>query len=69
MNNIADHRKKAGVSQAKLADSCKWGKSRIANYEIGIRTPGLNECRTIVEALNKLGVQCRLDDVFPPRAV
>ncbi|MCD4620544.1 hypothetical protein LOS10_14000, partial [Proteus mirabilis] len=26
------------------------GQSRIANYELNIRTPSLNDCRAIVEA-------------------
>jgi putative transcriptional regulator len=66
MNNIAQQRKKIGVSQAVLATAIGWGQSRIANYELNIRTPGLNDCRVIVEALKKLGCKCSLDEVFPP---
>ncbi|MCV5473564.1 helix-turn-helix transcriptional regulator, partial [Escherichia coli] len=65
MNKIAQQRKKIGVSQAVLASAIGWGQSRIANYELNIRTPGLNDCRMIVEGLRKLGCQCSLDDVFP----
>ncbi|AVD59007.1 MULTISPECIES: helix-turn-helix transcriptional regulator [Enterobacterales] len=68
MNNIAEQRKKLGISQAVLASSIGWGQSRIANYELNTRTPGLSECRQIVEALQKLGAKCSLDDVFPPQA-
>ncbi|CAG9414887.1 TPA: helix-turn-helix transcriptional regulator [Providencia stuartii] len=68
MNNIAEQRKKLGISQAVLASSIGWGQSRIANYELSIRTPSLNDCRVIVEALQKLGAKCSLDDVFPPQA-
>lgn len=68
MNNIAQQRKKIGISQAVLAEAIGWGQSRIANYELNIRTPGLNECRQIVEGLNKMGVECSLDEVFPPCA-
>ena len=32
MNNIAEQRKKLGISQAVLASSIGWGQSRIANY-------------------------------------
>lgn len=67
MNNIAEQRKKLGISQAVLASSIGWGQSRIANYELNIRTPSLNDCRAIVEALQKLGANCSLDDVFPPK--
>lgn len=66
MNNIAQQRKKIGISQAVLAESLGWGQSRIANYELNIRTPGLNDCREIVETLKKLGCKCTLDEVFPP---
>lgn len=66
MNNIAEQRKKIGISQAALASAIGWGQSRIANYELDIRTPGLAESRLIVEGLNRLGCNCSLDDVFPP---
>lgn len=66
MNKIAQQRKKIGVSQAVLASAIGWGQSRIANYELNIRTPRLNDCRKIVEGLRKLGCQCSLDDFFPP---
>lgn len=66
MNNIAQQRKKIGVSQAVLASAIGWGQSRIANYELNIRTPGLNECRQIIEGLKSLGSNCTLDEVFPP---
>ncbi|HDX5076684.1 TPA: helix-turn-helix transcriptional regulator [Enterobacter kobei] len=41
MNNIAKQRKEIGVSQAALASAIGWGQSRIANYELNIRTPSL----------------------------
>lgn len=66
MNNIAKQRKEIGVSQAALASAIGWGQSRIANYELNIRTPSLSDCRSIVEGLKKLGCKCSLDDVFPP---
>lgn len=65
MNNIAVERKKLGVSQAQLSDVLNWGRSRLSNYEAGLREPGLSECRSIVDALNKLGASCTLDSVFP----
>lgn len=66
MNTIAEQRKKIGLTQHQLAQSCRWGKSRLANYEVGIRTPSLNDCRVIISALNQHGADCLLDDVFPP---
>lgn len=66
MNNIAQQRKKIGVSQAALASAIGWGQSRIANYELNIRTPGLDDSRAIIDGLKKLGCECSLDEVFPP---
>ncbi|AWC92343.1 helix-turn-helix transcriptional regulator [Morganella morganii] len=65
MNNIAKARKELGVSQAKLARILGWGASRIANYELGIRTPSLHDCRLIVMAFKKQGLAYSLDDLFP----
>lgn len=66
MNKIATMRKQIGVSQACLAKTIGWGTSRLANYELCIRTPSLNDCRKIVTGLTKLGCICSIDDIFPP---
>lgn len=66
MNNFTQQQKKIGVSQAVLVSAIGWGQSRIANYELNIRTPSLNDCRSIIAGLEKLGCLCYLDDVFPP---
>ena len=66
MNQISQKRKEARVSQRVLAEKLNWRQSRIANYETGIRSPDLASCREIVSALNKFGVVCSIDDVFPP---
>ncbi|EOY4447990.1 MULTISPECIES: helix-turn-helix transcriptional regulator [Proteus] len=67
MNKISTQRKKLGISQAKLAAHLGWGQSRISNYELGIRTPSLCDCRSIVAAFNELGSNCSLDDLFPSK--
>ncbi|MEH8258998.1 helix-turn-helix transcriptional regulator [Aeromonas veronii] len=66
MNRIAEIRKTLGKTQAELATAAGWRVSRIGNYELGLRTPGLIESRCIVDALNAIGAQCSLEDVFPP---
>jgi Helix-turn-helix. len=66
MNLIAEHREKSGIKQKELVVALGWTQARISNYEAGRRIAGLAECRAIVRALNKLGTQCSLDDVFPP---
>lgn len=65
MNKIAEYRRKNGVSQGYLALICGWKPSRLSMYETWRRKPGLNDCRKIVIALNKLGIECTLDDIFP----
>ncbi|MBC3436080.1 helix-turn-helix transcriptional regulator [Pseudomonas sp. BW16M2] len=66
MNRIAELRKGAGVKQRELVARLGWTQTRVSNYESGNRMPGLSECRAITAALNDLGANCALDDVFPP---
>ncbi|UXY55874.1 helix-turn-helix domain-containing protein [Pseudomonas tohonis] len=65
MNRIRETREGAGISQAALYKKLGWRQSRLANYESGNRTPGLNEAREIIAALAGLGAVCDLDEVFP----
>lgn len=69
MNRIAEHREKAGIKQRELVTALGWTQARISNYEAGRRTAGLAECRAITAALNRLGAECSLDDIFPPELV
>lgn len=67
-NRIAEYRKRAGKSQTELCQAIgqKWKQTRLSMYEQGHNRPSLDDCRRIVDALNKLGCECSLDDVFPP---
>lgn len=67
MNNIANERKKLGITQSALAIECGWNQSRLGNYEAGTRVPDLESCRRLVKAMNKLGSATSLDSLFPPR--
>ncbi|HGJ5865978.1 MULTISPECIES: helix-turn-helix domain-containing protein [Arsenophonus] len=67
MNNIANERKKLGISQNVLAASIGWKQTRLANYELNKRKPKLDDCRIIVKALKNFGSSCILDDIFPPK--
>lgn len=67
MNLISHYRKKANISQVALAQHLGWNQPRLANYESNLRTPSLEDSRLIVGALKSLGVNCSLDDVFPPQ--
>ena len=68
MNNVRKIREGAGISQADLRRKLNWNQSRLANYEAGRRSPGLDEARQIVVALNELGAACALDEAFPPQS-
>jgi putative transcriptional regulator len=66
MNFIARYRKVAGLSQRELGTRCgNWIQSRISMYEVGARTPDIENCKKIVMALRAAGADCSLDDVFP----
>lgn len=68
MNEVRRIRVAAGISQARLCRKLGWNQSRLANYEAGRRCVALDAARKIVTALNDLGAECSLDDVFPPTA-
>lgn len=65
MSNLKKIRETAHITQAALAERVGMTQGAIAHYENGRRTPGLAECRLIVSALNALGAECTLDEVFP----
>lgn len=65
MNRIKWVRQRQGVTQADLARQLGWSQSRIANYEAGVRSPGLEDARRLVDALNTLGAVTNLDETFP----
>lgn len=65
MSNLKAIRERVGMTQSALASAVEMTQGAIAHYENGRRQPGLSECRKLVEALNKRGANCTLDDVFP----
>lgn len=69
MSNLKQFREQAQVTQAALAERVGMTQGAIAHYENGRRTPGLNEARVLVAALNALGAECDLDAVFPASVV
>lgn len=66
MNRIAEIRVQADIKQMALAEALGWSQGRMSNYESGRRKPSLSDSRKITRALNKLGAECVLDEVFPP---
>ncbi|WP_270944367.1 helix-turn-helix transcriptional regulator [Vibrio parahaemolyticus] len=65
MSNIKQIRMSLGISQDALAAEIGVTQGAIAHFEAGKRTPNINMCWKIVEALNHLGAQCSFENVFP----
>ncbi|MNF92373.1 antitoxin HipB [compost metagenome] len=65
MNDIKHLRERSGITQSALAKQLGITQGAVAHYEAGRRTPSLNDCRRVVRALNHLGVDCSLSQVFP----
>ena len=66
MTSLREIREGLSLSQATLADMVGCTQGSIGHYESGRRIPSLKMCRSLVAALNKLGAEVRIDDVFPP---
>lgn len=58
---------KPEVTQKDIAEKAGFSEARFSNYKKGKRTPGIRECRTIIQALRHFGVECTIDDLFPPK--
>lgn len=67
MNRIVELRNRHHIKQVELASRLDWSQPRLSNYEHGRREPSLADCRAIVKAFKHFGVECTLDDVFPPK--
>lgn len=67
MNAIAYYRKKAGLTQAELADLADLGcHSRICNYEIGRREPSVAVLKAIRDALRTRRIKVTLEQLSEP---
>ncbi|GAB6263224.1 helix-turn-helix transcriptional regulator [Photobacterium sp. R1] len=65
MSNLKQIRLQLGLSQAALAKQAGITQGAIAHFERGKRTPSIDMCWKVVNALNALGASCSFDDVFP----
>jgi putative transcriptional regulator len=67
MNHLKQLREKAGLSRGELALAIGLKTAgAIEHYEADRRAPPLDKAHRIVSTLNSKGVECVLDDVFPP---
>lgn len=68
MNNIKELRDQAGKTQSDLAAELGITQGAVAHYEKSRRKPGLDTCRKIASVISCWGVQCSINDVFPPES-
>jgi len=68
MNQIQAIRERHGVTQARLAKELGWLASRLSNYERDQRSVHIVDAHRITAALNRLGANCDISDVFPAPA-
>ena len=66
MNNIKELRDQVGKTQSDLAAELGITQGAVAHYEKSRRKPGLDTCRKIASVINRWGVKCSINDVFPP---
>ena len=66
MNNIKELRDQVGKTQSDLAAELGITQGAVAHYEKSRRKPGLDTCRKIAAAISSWGIQCSINDVFPP---
>lgn len=67
MNRIKEFRESVGMTQEAFGSYISKTQGAVAHYENAVRTPDLDTCREIVNALNDNGANVTLDDVFPPK--
>jgi putative transcriptional regulator len=67
-NNIKALRLSKNLVQEELKDALGWNHvSRVSHYEKGERMGTVYESREIRDALNELGVECTLEDIYPEK--
>lgn len=66
MNGLRAVRTAAGIKQRQLAERLGMTPGAIGHYEQGRRQLKLEDARRLVAALNALGAECTLEQVFPP---
>ena len=66
-NSLKTLRISTNLTQIQFAEKCGWpnGQGRIAHYETGRRTPGIDDARIIIAVFHSLHIPCSLDDLWP----
>lgn len=67
MSRLVEYRQRAGFTQNELALAAGLTQGAITHLESGrTKSPEIITLRNIVSALNERGVECSVDDIFPP---
>lgn len=66
MNNIKFLRDQSGITQTKLGELMGVSKQCVCNYEKNLSQPPFARVRAAINAVNKMGHQVTIDDVYPP---
>lgn len=67
MAGLAELRHRAGVSQSELGMAAGISQAAVSSIERGrSKTTSVEIAQRLVRALNSRGVQCSIDDIFPP---
>lgn len=67
MAGLAELRHRAGVSQGELGMAAGISQAAVSSIERGrSKTTSVEIAQRLVRALNSRGVQCSIDDIFPP---
>lgn len=63
---IRKYRDQAGLTQAELGAKAGISQSRLANYELLLRTPDIETARTLLKVLKSSGARVTsVDDLYP----
>lgn len=65
MNNLRKYRAKTQLSQSALAVQVGVSQPMVASLEQNKKNPSLVTAQRVVTALNRNGVACTIQDVFP----
>ncbi len=67
MTGLVGLRKQAGVTQGELGLAAGLSQAAVSSIERGrSKTTSVDIAQRLTRALNGLGVQCSIDDIFPP---
>lgn len=65
MSNLKTIRKSINLTQRDLAADIGHTPASVGHYEAGRRSPDVDTCHLIIDALKKRGMDVTFEDIFP----